>query len=415
MRLHPFITICVLATPTLYGADCLSQEIPRCDISRLPLNPLETLTDAQRVNFGPYAKNMVAVIRQNWYSRIPPAAMPPISKRGCVVIEFDIVKNGTVSAMRYKLSSGDITLDQAAFDAVGAASTFQPLPAEFKASSTTFRFTFTYNPPEEFGSGAASGAISDDPLIYRFSAVAVSNKGTGASERTSSGENIDQGIRLGTPISAVDPVVPKSLYGKNAAAVIEATIKTDGSFSDLWALGGVQEFEYAALDAIHQWRYTPATLNGNPAEARIFIIFLLKAGEITTSMEPEFPLPDGPKRDMRELYSKGELFTVDMQHVKPPNAVYSPDPEYSQAARVVKREGTVLLGVILGRDGSPDDVWVIRKFVYSNGEQKTFKALGLGLEQKAIEAVRHWKFEPATKDGEPVPVFLNVEVTFRLY
>jgi periplasmic protein TonB len=95
--------------------------------------------------------------------------------------------------------------------------------------------------------------------------------------------------------------------------------------------------------------------------------------------------------------------------------VYSPDPEYSQAARVVKREGTVLLGVILGRDGSPDDVWVIRKFVYSNGEQKTFKALGLGLEQKAIEAVRHWKFEPATKDGEPVPVFLNVEVTFRLY
>ena len=132
-------------------------------------------------------------------------------------------------------------------------------------------------------------------------------------------------------------------------------------------------------------------------------------------MEPDSPFPNGPKRDMHELYSKGELFAIDMQHVKPPKAIYSPDPEYSLAARVVKRQGTVLWGVILGRDGSPDDIWVIRKFIYANGEEKTFKALGLGLEQKAIEAVRHWKFEPATKDGEPVPVFLNVEVTFRLY
>jgi len=141
----------------------------------------------------------------------------------------------------------------------------------------------------------------------------------------------------------------------------------------------------------------------------------LKHGEITNSMEPDFPLPDAPKLDMRELYSKGELFAVDMQHIKPPKAIYSPDPEYSLAARVVKREGTVLLGVILGRSGFPEDVWVIRKFVYSNGEQKTFKALGLGLEQKAIEAVRQWKFEPAMKGEEPVPVFLNVEVQFRLY
>ncbi|PYV84699.1 MAG: hypothetical protein DMG93_03855 [Acidobacteria bacterium] len=142
---------------------------------------------------------------------------------------------------------------------------------------------------------------------------------------------------------------------------------------------------------------------------------LLTTGEITTSMEPDSPLPNGPKRDMHELYSKGELFAIDMQHVKPPKAVYSPDPEYSLAARVVKRQGTVLLGVILGRDGSPDDIWVIRKFVYANGEQKTFKAVGLGLEQKAIETVWNWKFEPATKDGEPVPVFLSIEVTFRLY
>jgi Gram-negative bacterial TonB protein C-terminal len=222
-------------------------------------------------------------------------------------------------------------------------------------------------------------------------------------------------IQLGHPVRAENPVVPKNIRGKDAAAVIGATIQPDGTFADLWALGGVQDFEDAALDALHRWQYTPATMNGIAVAAKVFVTFVLKQGEITNFMEPDFPLPDGPKRDMRDLYSKGELFTVDTQHVKPPKAVYSPDPEYSLAARVVKREGTILLGVILGRDGAPDDIWVIRKFVYSNGEQKTFKPLGLGLEQKAVQAVRQWKFQPATKDGEPVSVFLNIEVQFRLY
>lgn len=230
----------------------------------------------------------------------------------------------------------------------------------------------------------------------------------------SSGENPAQ-IQLGKPIQAVNPVVPKSLYHKDAAAVIGATIQPDGTFADLWALDGVQDLKDAALDAIHQWRYTPATLNGNPVQAKVFITFVLKQGELTTSMEPDGPLPNGPKRDMRELYAKGELFAIDMQHVKPPKAIYSPDPGYSVAARAVKREGTVCLGVILGRDGSPDDIWVIRKFIYTNGEQKTFKPLGLGLEQKAIDAVRNWKFQPALKDGEPVSVFLDVEIQFRAY
>jgi TonB family protein len=43
------------------------------------------------------------------------------------------------------------------------------------------------------------------------------------------------------------------------------------------------------------------------------------------------------------------------------------------------------------------------------------RALGLGLDDKAIEAVRGWRFEPARKDGRPVPVEVTVEVNFRLY
>jgi TonB family protein len=88
--------------------------------------------------------------------------------------------------------------------------------------------------------------------------------------------------------------------------------------------------------------------------------------------------------------------------VSAPRAVYSPDPEYSEEARKAKWQGTVVLWVVIGPDGRPRDVRVQR-------------SLGMGLDEKAIEAVRSWKFEPAKKDGQPVAVQVNVEVNFRLY
>src|SRR5437868_5867560 len=102
MRLPRFTLIYVLALPALCAAESLSRGVPQCDISKLPLKVVEATTDTQGVDFGPYATAMVAVIRQHWYSRIPPAAMPPLSKRGCVVIEFEIAKKGTISSVRYK-------------------------------------------------------------------------------------------------------------------------------------------------------------------------------------------------------------------------------------------------------------------------------------------------------------------------
>jgi TonB family protein len=88
--------------------------------------------------------------------------------------------------------------------------------------------------------------------------------------------------------------------------------------------------------------------------------------------------------------------------VSAPRALFAPDPEYSDEARKAKYQGTVVLWVVVGPDGRPHDVRVQR-------------SLGLGLDEKAIEAVRQWKFEPARKDGSPVAVQINVEVNFRLY
>jgi periplasmic protein TonB len=88
--------------------------------------------------------------------------------------------------------------------------------------------------------------------------------------------------------------------------------------------------------------------------------------------------------------------------VSAPKAIYNPDPEYSEEARKAKYQGTCVLSLIVGPDGKPRDIRVAR-------------SLGLGLDEKAIEAVNQWKFEPAQKDGRPVAVAINVEVQFRLY
>jgi periplasmic protein TonB len=88
--------------------------------------------------------------------------------------------------------------------------------------------------------------------------------------------------------------------------------------------------------------------------------------------------------------------------VSAPKAVYSPDPEYSEEARKAKFTGTCVLWLVVGPDGRPRDIRIAR-------------SLGLGLDEKAIEAVKSWKFEPAMKDGKPVAVQINVEVSFRLY
>jgi TonB family protein len=88
--------------------------------------------------------------------------------------------------------------------------------------------------------------------------------------------------------------------------------------------------------------------------------------------------------------------------VTAPKAIYAPDPEYSEEARKAKYQGTVVLSLIVGADGVPRDIKVAR-------------SVGLGLDEKAIETVKTWKFEPGTKDHKPVATYATIEVAFHLY
>lgn len=93
-------------------------------------------------------------------------------------------------------------------------------------------------------------------------------------------------------------------------------------------------------------------------------------------------------------------------HVKPgevslPRRISTPDPEYSEVARQVGYSGTVVLALIVDPTGTPRDVQIA-------------KPARLGFDEKAVDAVSTWKFEPAQKDARPVSVLLQVDVSFSL-
>jgi TonB family protein len=87
--------------------------------------------------------------------------------------------------------------------------------------------------------------------------------------------------------------------------------------------------------------------------------------------------------------------------VSAPRPTYTPAPEYSEEARAAGAQGICALSLVVGADGTPRDIRVER-------------SLGMQLDEKALESLRNWRFEPARKRGNPVAVHINVAVGFHL-
>jgi protein TonB len=88
--------------------------------------------------------------------------------------------------------------------------------------------------------------------------------------------------------------------------------------------------------------------------------------------------------------------------VSAPVLIYSVEPEFSEEARKAKVAGNVLVNLWVDTNGLPSHVHVIR-------------GVGMGLDEKAKEAVMQYKFKPAMENGKPVLVELNVEVNFQIF
>ena len=88
--------------------------------------------------------------------------------------------------------------------------------------------------------------------------------------------------------------------------------------------------------------------------------------------------------------------------VSAPRPLNQPEAEFSEEARKAKYQGTCVVGLVVGSDGLPSNIRVLT-------------SLGMGLDEKAIEVARKYRFEPAMKDGHPVAVEIAIEVDFHLY
>jgi len=116
---------------------------------------------------------------------------------------------------------------------------------------------------------------------------------------------------------------------------------------------------------------------------------------------PPSSVPKRPRKAAPDAIGADELFHVG-NGVTAPKATFSPEPKFTEIARYEKFQGVVVVNLIVGKDGTVHNVRLLR-------------ALGLGLDESAQSMIQTWHFQPATRDGQPVAVEMNVEVSFNLY
>ena len=95
------------------------------------------------------------------------------------------------------------------------------------------------------------------------------------------------------------------------------------------------------------------------------------------------------------------VFIAGVSGVTQPECKYCPNPDYSDAARAGKFQGTTILSVVVTDQGGVTAIYVL-------------KGAPFGLTDQAIKAIKNWRFQPSQKDGKPVPARVSVEITFRL-
>jgi TonB family protein len=177
---------------------------------------------------------------------------------------------------------------------------------------------------------------------------------------------------------------------------IEFTVSRDGSLSDakLVQPSGDSALDQAALQAVRRaspFEVLPSNYAGQSLALRMRLHY-----------DPSWT---GPTEQSIQEHLSAIHASADLEHAghaPVPKAIYTPDPEFTEEARRKKVEGVVTLKLTVSEKGDVTDAVVT-------------KGLGYGLDEKALEAVRRWKFQAPLKDGQPVSSTADVMVNFHLY
>jgi TonB family protein len=228
---------------------------------------------------------------------------------------------------------------------------------------------------------------------------------------------ITQSVAQGLLLTKVDPIYPPLARQARiqSTVVLRAQISKEGSIEQLTLVSGHPMLVQAAIDAVKQWKYKPYVLNSEPVEVETEI-------RVNFTLSPSGPPPSGntapdaqiggvagtsPKPEESSGASGAGRGPITTYHrgegASDPRIISQVDPEFSEKARKANYQGLCVLSLIVEPDGTPSNIRVVSK-------------LGMGLDEKAVEAVKQWRFLPSMKDGHPVrygPV--EVDVDFHLY
>ena len=371
-------------------------------------NP-EVLSDTRGADLHPYLENSVLpLIRANWFQLISKSGE---KTGGDATLQFTIYKDGSVAAVQVIDGTGHAALGGLAVNSVMKSAPFASLPAEFPGQALDVRMKLSYAPvAPQFGSSGARGmtlTCSEDQIT----------------------KGAQDCIMPPHVIFSPEPdLTQEARKNKTQGTVmLYVVVGADGTVLNACAAQRLGDgLEESAVETIRKWKFEPATRNGKATEIRIAI-------EVDFHLEKNPPAaPYDPSKDpavQNSLNSSGSSVGVKVLSeatasaanagerpglvktcgteaagcVRPPRVIFSspPEQEATKQAGTTKYSGTAILELVVATDGTAQDIKIIR-------------GLGPDLDQKAINAVKKWKFEPATKDGKPVAVQIRVEVDFHL-
>ena len=160
-------------------------------------------------------------------------------------------------------------------------------------------------------------------------------------------------------------------------------------------------FDQAAYDAVRTWTFSPATSAGRPVPIIISVECFFKASKRDKSGVAGQSFDELQFAASTEIHPFLAVATSGPAHnITPPKALSMPSPNYPMDARQRGIGGTIFLHLTVGVDGMPHDITIKR-------------GLTPQLNQAALQAASQYRFRPAKKDGQPVPVEIDVEIKFR--
>jgi TonB family protein len=168
---------------------------------------------------------------------------------------------------------------------------------------------------------------------------------------------------------------------KAGTTTVRLTVGKDGVAHAVRGDGALGE---APVKAVESWQFKPALGKGSQVEAQ---------GQVEFRCRPADGAEETPPTEAPRYRVGGS--------VSAPVLLSKVEPEYSDEARKAKLQGVSMLSVRISPEGKATDIQFIRR-------------LGMGLDQKALECVKHWHFQPGMKGATPVTVEATIEINFRL-